>query len=103
MSEFEEKILLVASTDMSHYESRESASRKDKMALAHILDLDPEGLYNTVLGNRISMCGIIPTTIALIASLKLGCHQADLVRYTDSGEASGDTEQVVGYAGLILS
>lgn len=103
VSEFEEKILLVASTDMSHYESRQAASRKDKMAIDRILDLDPEGLYNTVFGNRISMCGIIPTTIALIAALKLGCHQADLVKYTDSGEASGDIDQVVGYAGLILS
>jgi len=103
VSEFEEKILLVASTDMSHYESRESASRKDKMALDRILDLDPEGLYNTVLGNRISMCGIIPTTVTLIAALRLGCQKAELVRYTDSGEASGDTRQVVGYAGLVLS
>ena len=103
VSEFEEKILLVASTDMSHYESRQAASRKDKMAIDRILDLDPEGLYNTVFGNRISMCGIIPTTIALIAALKLGGHQADLVRYTDSGEVSGDTDQVVGYAGFILS
>ena len=103
VSEFEEKILLVASTDMSHYESRQSASIKDKMALDRILDLDPEGLYNTVIGNRISMCGIIPTTITLIAALRLGCQQAELVRYTDSGEASGDTTQVVGYAGLILS
>jgi len=103
VSEFEEKILLVASTDMSHYESREAASRKDKMALDRILDLDPEGLYNTVIGNRISMCGIIPTTVILIAALKLGCQKAELVRYTDSGEESGDTSQVVGYAGLILS
>lgn len=98
-----EKILLVASTDMSHYESRESASRKDKMAIDRILDLDPEGLYNTVFGNRISMCGIIPATITLIAALKLGGQQAELVKYTDSGEVSGDIDQVVGYAGLILS
>jgi hypothetical protein len=65
--------------------------------------LDPEGLYNTVLGNRISMCGIMPTTIALIAALRLGATQARLIRYTDSGEASGDTNQVVGYAGFVIS
>lgn len=96
-------ILLVASSDMTHYESRASASRKDHLALDHILALDPEGLYRTVTDNRISMCGIIPATIALVAARLLGATRADLVRYTDSGEASGDTRQVVGYAGLIIS
>jgi hypothetical protein len=49
------------------------------------------------------MCGIMPTTIALIAALRLGATQARLIRYTDSGEASGDTNQVVGYAGFVIS
>jgi AmmeMemoRadiSam system protein B len=48
------------------------------------------------------MCGVIPTTIALLAAKELGAKQARLVRYTDSGAASGDTDQVVGYAGLII-
>ncbi|MDW7774698.1 MAG: AmmeMemoRadiSam system protein B, partial [Desulfobulbaceae bacterium] len=61
------------------------------------------GLYDTVISNRISMCGIMPTTIVLLAAMELGAVRADLVRYTDSGEASGDTSQVVGYAGMILS
>ncbi|MBU4177492.1 MAG: AmmeMemoRadiSam system protein B, partial [Proteobacteria bacterium] len=64
---------------------------------------DPEGLYNTVLRKGITMCGIMPATIALVAALRLGATQARLVRYTDSGEASGDTSQVVGYAGLVIS
>ncbi len=96
-------VLIVASTDMTHYESRESASSKDSMALERIEVLDPEGLYNTVVGNRISMCGIMPTTIALVASLSLGAKKAELIRYTDSGETSGDTDKVVGYAGLVIS
>jgi AmmeMemoRadiSam system protein B len=96
-------VLMVASSDMSHYESRQQASRKDKLALERILALDPEGLYATVLGQHISMCGVIPATIALLAALELGASRAELVRYTDSGEASGDTSQVVGYAGLIIS
>lgn len=95
-------VLLVASTDMTHYESRRDASRKDHLALERIRALDPKGLYETVLGNRISMCGIMPTTIVLLAAKKLGAKRARLVRYTDSGEASGDTDQVVGYAGLII-
>lgn len=96
-------VLIVASTDMSHYESRQQASRKDKKAIERILALDPEGLYATVIGNRISMCGVVPTTIALLTALALGATQAELVRYTDSGEVSGDIDQVVGYAGLIIS
>lgn len=96
-------VLIVASTDMTHYESRASASVKDKKAIERVLALDPTGLYNTVLGNRITMCGIMPTTIALIAAMELGATTAELVRYTDSGETSGDTDQVVGYAGFVVS
>lgn len=96
-------VLLVASTDMSHYESRQQASRKDQLAIERLLALDPQGLYATVLGQRISMCGIMPTTIALLTAMELGAGKVELVRYTDSGEASGDTSQVVGYAGLIIS
>jgi AmmeMemoRadiSam system protein B len=95
-------VLLVASTDMSHYESRRQASRKDRLAIERILALDPRGLYDTVIGQRISMCGIMPTTIVLLAALELGATRAELVEYTDSGAASGDTDQVVGYAGLIV-
>lgn len=100
--EFGEPVLIVASTDMTHYESRQSASGKDRLALERILAMDPQGLYETVVGNRISMCGIMPTTIALIAAMELGAREAELVRYTDSGEVSGDTNQVVGYAGLVI-
>ena len=96
-------VLIVASTDMTHYESRESAGSKDGMALERIMALDPEGLYNTVVNNRISMCGIMPTTVSLVAALELGATKAELIRYTDSGEASGDTSRVVGYAGLVVS
>ncbi len=95
-------VLLLASTDMTHYESRQDASRKDHLALDRIEALDPQGLYDTVAGNRISMCGIVPTTIALLAAINLGARETELIRYTDSGEASGDTTQVVGYAGLVV-
>ncbi len=103
IEQYGKTVLIVASSDMTHYESRESATAKDSLAIQRIEALDPEGLYNTVLGNRITMCGIMPTTIALIAALRLGATQARLVRYTDSGEASGDTNQVVGYAGFVIS
>lgn len=103
IKEYAGPVLIVASSDMTHYESRESASSKDKQAIDRVLALDPQGLYETVLGKNITMCGIMPTTVALVAALELGADNAELVRYTDSGEASGDTRQVVGYAGLIIS
>jgi len=96
-------ILILASTDMSHYESRSTASAKDSLALEKVTSLDPEGLYNTVISKRISMCGFIPVTITLLAAKLLGATKAFLVNYTDSGATSGDTDQVVGYAGLIIS
>ena len=102
IKEYGKPTLLVASTDMTHYESRRSAASKDQLALERIKELDPEGLYQTVAANRISMCGIIPTTVALVAAIELGARQAELIRYTDSGEASGDISQVVGYAGFVI-
>jgi AmmeMemoRadiSam system protein B len=95
--------LLLASTDMSHYESRAAATSKDKQALDRIIDLDPHGLYQTIVKNNISMCGFIPVTITLMVSKQLGATSARLVNYTDSGETSGDLEQVVGYAGFVIS
>lgn len=98
-----EDILIIASSDMTHYESRESATYKDSQVLQQIERLDPQGVYDTVHTKRISMCGIIPVTVALLSAKALGATKAKVVRYTDSGEVSGDTDQVVGYAGVVIS
>mgnify|MGYP001379993194 CR=1 FL=1 len=94
--------LIVASTDMTHYESGQEADRKDHLALRHVLDLDPEGLYRTVRDNRISMCGVLPTIVMLRAVLALGATGAELVAYANSGEVTGDQREVVGYAGAVI-
>jgi AmmeMemoRadiSam system protein B len=95
-------VLLVASTDMSHYLSREEAAVKDRKAVDSMLALDPEGLHRVVRQEGISMCGYHPTVAMLIAAKALGATRAELVRYTDSGEVTGTTEEVVAYAGLIV-
>jgi MEMO1 family protein len=95
--------LLVASTDMTHYESGETARRKDHLALQRVLALDPEGLYRTVGEQHISMCGVLPTVVMLRAALALGATRAELVAYANSGDVTGDQRQVVGYAGVIVS
>lgn len=96
-------VLLVASTDMTHYLSRQQATKQDRLAIERILDLDSRGLYSIVKKNNITMCGVIPTAITLLAAGELGATQASLIQYTDSGESSGDTSQVVGYAGLTVT
>jgi hypothetical protein len=95
-------VLIVASSDMSHYETAETASVKDHKAIHHILDLDPEGLYRTVRDSGISMCGFGPAVAMLSACRTLGATRAELIKYANSGEASGDYKQVVGYAGIVV-
>jgi MEMO1 family protein len=95
--------LVVASSDMSHYVSAAAAREKDHRAIERILALDAKGLYDVVHRESISMCGIIPATVMLVAAKELGATRAELVRYGNSGEVNGDTRQVVGYAGIIVA
>ncbi len=95
-------VTIVASSDMSHYVSDETARTKDKLAIDKISDLDPEGLYHTVRDESISMCGVIPVTTMLFAARKIGAKKASLTKYMTSAETSGDYDYVVGYAGLII-
>lgn len=96
-------VLIAASSDMSHYVSDATARKKDKMALDKVLAIDPEGLFDTVRRENISMCGYLPAVTMLYAAKALGARQAKLVRYATSGEVSGDYDYVVGYAGIIVS
>jgi len=102
VGESDSDTLIVASSDMTHYESREVAKKKDKMAIQEVLDLDAEGLLDVVEKNNITMCGYIPTAIMLICAKKMNAKKCELVKYTDSGDVTGDTAQVVGYAGIII-
>ena len=95
-------VLIIASSDMSHYERAAAAKEKDHEAIRHILALDPEGLYTTVKNQGITMCGYGPAAAMLAACKVLGASEAKLVKYANSGEVSGDYEQVVGYAGIII-
>lgn len=96
------EVLIVASTDMSHYISAERARDKDKHAIDKIQKLDPEGLYNTVMMERISMCGMAGTTVMLSAVVELGAKKAEVIDYTNSGVVLGDYNRVVAYLSMIL-
>lgn len=93
-------VLIVASSDMSHYEHHEEARRKDGLAIDAILALDEEGMLSRVREHDISMCGYAPVAAMLAAAKELGATRADLVLYRTSGDASGDYRAVVGYAGI---
>jgi hypothetical protein len=97
-----ESVLIVASSDMTHYEPSGTAEQKDNLALERILALDPDGLLETVAINDITMCGSGPVAVMLHASKLLDAKNAELIRYETSGEATGDFSSVVGYAGVIV-
>jgi len=97
-----EDVLIVASSDMSHYLPHDLAKERDRLAIDRILALDPEGLFTAVRQHGISMCGSIPVTIMLFAAILMGAGSAELVRYATSGDVSGDYEHVVGYAGMVV-
>lgn len=103
ISESSVPVSLLVSSDMSHYIPAQEAKKMDSMALEHVLRIDPLGLYSTVSNNRISMCGVLPMTMALFAAEELGSVSGRLVSYTNSGNVTGDMEQVVAYAGVIIS
>jgi AmmeMemoRadiSam system protein B len=95
-------VVIVASSDMSHYLPDKIARQRDRKAIDRVLALDPEGLYETVMAERISMCGFIPVTVMLFAAKQLGAGSSRLVKYATSGDVSGDYDSVVGYAGIIV-
>jgi MEMO1 family protein len=97
-----EPSLAIASTDMNHYESDAITRTKDGRAIERILAIDPQGLYDTVRKEEISMCGYAATTAMLVAMRELGATEAKLARYATSGDGGGDREQVVGYAGVVI-
>ncbi len=98
----EEKVLIVASSDMNHYESDAITRVKDHKAIERVLAMDARGLWKVVMNEDISMCGFGPTIVMLTAAKLLGATSATLVKYATSGDVSGDYESVVGYAGIIL-
>ncbi|MFZ0863594.1 MAG: AmmeMemoRadiSam system protein B [Candidatus Sulfotelmatobacter sp.] len=95
-------VLIVASSDMNHYESDAVTRVKDHRAIERILTLDPRGLFDVVTQQDISMCGFGPAVAMLTAARQLGAKSAELVKYATSGDISGDRDMVVGYAGVVV-
>ncbi len=99
---YKRDVLIIVSSDMNHYEPDSVTRVKDKAALDRILALDAKGLLEVTGEKDISMCGAVPAAIAIVAAKELGATGAKQSGYGTSADASGDTEHVVGYAGVVI-
>ena len=90
-------VLLIASSDLSHYESADVAARMDAVVVRHVEALDPEGLMTELEREPRHACGGGPMVAVLQAARRLGASEARVLRYADSGDVSGDKASVVGY------
>jgi AmmeMemoRadiSam system protein B len=95
-------VLLLASTDLNHYENQETSKIKDKLVLDAVVSLDEDGLMSRVIDVDVSMCGVAPTYIVLHAAKRLGAKHAELLDYRTSGDVSGDFTRVVGYGAVMV-
>jgi AmmeMemoRadiSam system protein B len=102
IDELGEPVGIVASSDMTHYQPDSVAREQDRKAIDAALARDPGLLYETVHREGITMCGVIPATVAVAAANRLGATGAHLVAYATSGDTSGDYSAVVGYAGVCV-
>lgn len=100
--EFKEDVLIVVSSDMSHYLPQEEAVKRDNMAIDRILNLDALGLLETCTNFNITMCGVYPSVIGIEAAKTLGAKESILVKYATSGDINRDYRKVVGYCGIIV-
>ena len=98
----DDDVLIIASSDMTHYESAEAAKQKDQLAINAILALDDTKLQETVQAHGISMCGHGPVASMIAASRILNAKTAKLLGYSTSGDITGDNSEVVGYLAASL-
>ncbi|NQS99926.1 MAG: AmmeMemoRadiSam system protein B [Candidatus Omnitrophica bacterium] len=102
LTETEHMSLIVASSDMSHYEPQQTAKTNDFLAIEAILKLDEEELLKRVKESNITMCGSGPIACMIHAVKKLGAKSGRLIKYMTSGDVTGDFSSVVGYAGIMI-
>lgn len=102
LGELKREAIIVASSDMTHYEPQDVAVSQDKQAIEAIRELDEDKLIARIDKLNISMCGYAPVAVLISASKQLGAKEGVLVKYQTSGDVSGDYSSVVGYAGMLI-
>ncbi len=96
-------ILVIASSDFTHFESAESARKKDNQALEYLEFLDPEGFLSFVQSHRVSICGAGPIAAAMVFAKERGATQFNVLKYTTSGDITKDNSSVVAYVSATIA
>ncbi|HOT07259.1 MAG: hypothetical protein A4E45_01600 [Methanosaeta sp. PtaB.Bin039] len=92
---------VIASSDLTHYESKETARRKDCLVLESATRMDVSGLYDAVYSQDVTACGFGPIAATIVAARVMGARTGRLLRYSTSGDVIGDSRSVVGYGAII--
>jgi AmmeMemoRadiSam system protein B len=95
--------LVIASSDLTHYEPQERAEKKDRLAIDAALKMDEELYYRSVESHGISTCGYGPTIATITAAKELGAKKSQLLCYKTSGDVMGDISAVVGYVSIAFT
>lgn len=97
-----QSVLIVASTDLSHFHSYEQAVSLDRKVLDYVTGFDPEGLFRDIASGACEACGADPLVTTMLLARKRGATRAELLTYANSGDVTGDRSQVVGYMSAVL-
>ncbi len=98
----ESRVLLVASSDLSHYHPYNEAKRLDQIVIDRVNAFDPQGLSKSIKSGECEACGAGPMMTIMLAAQKLGANKATVLHYANSGDVTGDTRGVVGYLAAAL-
>ncbi len=96
------RALIVASSDLSHFHTQQTARGLDQKVVERIDGFDPEGLLDDVAASTCEACGAGPVAAAMLAARAMGATKAESLNYATSGDISGDYSQVVGYVSAII-
>ena len=95
-------VLIVVSTDLSHYHDDASARKIDRRTIEAVKDLNVEKLWSECHLRTMEMCGVVPVTAALLYAKEKGLTEVDILHYANSGDVSGEKDRVVGYASIVV-
>lgn len=96
------KILVIASSDLSHYYPYDKAVKMDASILKNIEKMSPEGLFDDIRNHAGEACGAGPIAVSMMVARELGADTAKVLKYADSGDITGDKNGVVGYAAAVF-
>lgn len=99
----DKKVVMLASSDFTHYEADEIAREKDGYVIDSIIELDVPKFYKRVYERNVTACGVNPVAVMMIAAKKLGAKEGKVVKYATSGDITGDRSSVVGYGGIVVT